>query len=161
MYLCWRLGRTYLPEQWVLLFLPLHPRAAAVETVCGGHVGCVLMFCLCRSDIDDCGSAPCQNRGVCRDLVNDFYCECNNGWKGKTCHSSKCVFDHVTSKSFHFQWPYLQGFLLPPGLWSGFHAPKMANGSISLAPLSEVSVLPRNTWTHGQEELGSPPDPSS
>lgn len=23
------------------------------------------------------------------DLVNDFYCECANGWKGKTCHSRK------------------------------------------------------------------------
>lgn len=40
-------------------------------------------------DIDDCSSAPCRNRGVCRDLVNDFYCECGDGWKGKTCRSSE------------------------------------------------------------------------
>uniref|UniRef100_A0A3P8U614 Delta-like protein n=1 Tax=Amphiprion percula TaxID=161767 RepID=A0A3P8U614_AMPPE len=41
----------------------------------------------CHENIDDCSSAPCQNRGVCRDLVSDYYCECSNGWKGKTCHS--------------------------------------------------------------------------
>uniref|UniRef100_A0A8C9SXT2 Delta-like protein n=1 Tax=Scleropages formosus TaxID=113540 RepID=A0A8C9SXT2_SCLFO len=40
------------------------------------------------SDINDCSVNPCQNEGSCRDLVNDFYCECTNGWKGKTCHSS-------------------------------------------------------------------------
>lgn len=47
------------------------------------------VFSFRRSDIDDCSSAPCQNRGICRDLVNAFYCDCTNGWKGKTCHSSK------------------------------------------------------------------------
>lgn len=50
-------------------------------------------------DIDDCSTNPCHDRGVCRDLVNDFYCECKNGWKGKTCHSRKhrpllyCLFE--------------------------------------------------------------------
>lgn len=41
-------------------------------------------------DINDCSQNPCHNGGTCRDLVNDFYCDCKNGWKGKTCHSRKC-----------------------------------------------------------------------
>lgn len=40
-------------------------------------------------DINDCSQNPCHNGGTCRDLVNDFYCDCKNGWKGKTCHSRK------------------------------------------------------------------------
>lgn len=40
-------------------------------------------------DIDDCSTNPCNNGGTCRDLVTDFFCECKNGWKGKTCHSRK------------------------------------------------------------------------
>lgn len=42
-------------------------------------------------DINDCSQNPCYHGGSCRDLVNDFYCDCKNGWKGKTCHSRKCV----------------------------------------------------------------------
>lgn len=42
-------------------------------------------------DVDECDSSPCQNGGVCRDLINDFHCQCLDDWKGKTCHSSKCV----------------------------------------------------------------------
>ncbi|GLD67734.1 protein jagged-1a-like protein [Lates japonicus] len=29
-------------------------------------------------------------------LVDDFYCECNNGWKGKTCHSRESQCDEET-----------------------------------------------------------------
>ncbi|KAG5830976.1 hypothetical protein ANANG_G00298990 [Anguilla anguilla] len=45
-----------------------------------------------RLPTHDCGANPCKNRGACQDVVNDFYCECRNGWKGKTCHSrdSQC-----------------------------------------------------------------------
>lgn len=43
-------------------------------------------------DINDCSKNPCHNGGTCRDLVNDFFCECKNGWKGKTCHSRECFF---------------------------------------------------------------------
>ena len=41
------------------------------------------------ADINDCSQNPCHNGGSCRDLVSDFYCDCKNGWKGKTCHSRK------------------------------------------------------------------------
>ncbi len=40
-----------------------------------------------HSDVNECNRSPCKNGGHCVDLVNDFYCECANGWKGKTCHS--------------------------------------------------------------------------
>lgn len=37
--------------------------------------------------MNECGGKPCQNGGECVDLLNDFYCDCVDGWKGKTCHS--------------------------------------------------------------------------
>lgn len=80
-----------LPAKTVSPALP-HSSSSAVEAaaLCSRHVGTSFNVSSCRrSDIDDCRAAPCQNRGVCRDLVNDFYCDCSNGWKGKTCHSSK------------------------------------------------------------------------
>lgn len=45
--------------------------------------------CFVSSDVDDCRHNLCKNGGKCVDLVNDFYCECQNSWKGKTCHSRK------------------------------------------------------------------------
>lgn len=41
-------------------------------------------------DVNDCKRNPCKNGGRCVDLVNDFYCECADNWKGKTCHSREC-----------------------------------------------------------------------
>jgi len=38
-------------------------------------------------DVNECRHNPCKNGGSCVDLVNDFYCECADNWKGKTCHS--------------------------------------------------------------------------
>lgn len=46
-------------------------------------------------DINDCSKNPCDNGGTCQDLVNDFFCECKNGWKGKTCHSRECLLKTV------------------------------------------------------------------
>ncbi|KXJ04239.1 Fibropellin-1, partial [Exaiptasia diaphana] len=28
---------------------------------------------------------PCQNNGVCTDLINDYSCACKPGWTGKQC----------------------------------------------------------------------------
>lgn len=57
------------------------------------------------SDVNECERNPCKNGGRCVDLVNDFYCECTDSWKGKTCHSRElcrprlnarvCVFGGV------------------------------------------------------------------
>lgn len=43
--------------------------------------------CKSSSDVNECRHNPCKNGGRCVDLVNDFYCECADNWKGKTCHS--------------------------------------------------------------------------
>ncbi|MDP6946452.1 MAG: hypothetical protein QF464_20050, partial [Myxococcota bacterium] len=36
-------------------------------------------------DDDECAAAPCQNGAGCVDLVNDFFCVCEDGFEGKTC----------------------------------------------------------------------------
>uniref|UniRef100_A0A671W0Y9 Delta-like protein n=1 Tax=Sparus aurata TaxID=8175 RepID=A0A671W0Y9_SPAAU len=41
----------------------------------------------CHENVNECRHNPCKNGGRCVDLVNDFYCECADKWKGKTCHS--------------------------------------------------------------------------
>ncbi|CAG03764.1 unnamed protein product, partial [Tetraodon nigroviridis] len=38
-------------------------------------------------DVNECSRKPCQNGGACVDLLNDFYCDCVDGWKGRSCHS--------------------------------------------------------------------------
>ncbi|KAI8501457.1 hypothetical protein Bbelb_207280 [Branchiostoma belcheri] len=35
--------------------------------------------------IDECSPNPCQNGGVCQDLVADFSCSCPPLYEGKTC----------------------------------------------------------------------------
>lgn len=37
---------------------------------------------------DECESNPCLNNGTCIDAEAGFWCECKNGWKGKTCNLS-------------------------------------------------------------------------
>lgn len=58
-------------------------------------VSCSLCFPLCL-DVNECSRNPCKNGGHCQDLVNDFYCECADGWKGKTCHSRESQCDSST-----------------------------------------------------------------
>ena len=42
-------------------------------------------------DIDDCADEPCQNGGACVDQVNDFMCNCADGYEGETCEIGTCV----------------------------------------------------------------------
>ena len=37
------------------------------------------------TDTDDCRNSPCHNNGTCKDSEADFSCDCQSGWKGKTC----------------------------------------------------------------------------
>ena len=41
------------------------------------------------SDINDCDPNPCQNSGLCMDLVEDYECLCEPGYKGKDCEEGK------------------------------------------------------------------------
>nr|XP_026691122.1 fibropellin-1-like isoform X8 [Ciona intestinalis] len=48
------------------------------------------------TEIDECDPNPCNNGGLCRDLLADYKCRCYNGWQGKNCsdydncHTSPC-----------------------------------------------------------------------
>ncbi|CAI5447536.1 unnamed protein product [Caenorhabditis angaria] len=35
---------------------------------------------------DDCADSPCALNSTCIDLINDFKCQCPNGFSGKRCH---------------------------------------------------------------------------
>ncbi|XP_066057449.1 protein crumbs homolog 2 isoform X2 [Chamaea fasciata] len=39
----------------------------------------------CFTNIDECESQPCQNGGLCQDLVNGFLCQCLPGYSGVEC----------------------------------------------------------------------------
>ena len=40
------------------------------------------------SDVDECGSSPCQNGGNCTDEINQFTCQCDAEWTGTFCENS-------------------------------------------------------------------------
>lgn len=41
----------------------------------------------CETNINECASSPCANRGVCTDLENGFRCDCPRGYYGPRCLS--------------------------------------------------------------------------
>ena len=45
------------------------------------------------SDINECGSSPCQNNGTCTDHVNRYTCSCAAGYSGINCETSKFMID--------------------------------------------------------------------
>ena len=41
------------------------------------------------SDVDECGSSPCQNGATCVDLVNKYRCTCLRGFTGVNCETGE------------------------------------------------------------------------
>ena len=36
----------------------------------------------CATDIDECAANPCQNNGVCHDMIANYTCDCPRGYTG-------------------------------------------------------------------------------
>ena len=50
------------------------------------------------ADIDDCANQPCENGASCIDAVNDYTCNCVDGYTGRNCSIGKnqvCLFLEV------------------------------------------------------------------
>ena len=43
-----------------------------------------------KTDIDECASHPCKNKGICTDQVNGFNCSCAPGFSGTQCETGNC-----------------------------------------------------------------------
>ena len=48
------------------------------------------IICCCKG-IDECGSNPCQNGGVCNDDAGAYTCDCADGFEGVNCEFGMCV----------------------------------------------------------------------
>ena len=53
-----------------------------------GFTACII--CSTSLDIDECNSAPCMNGGTCVDAIAEYTCNCNDGYSGTHCETSKC-----------------------------------------------------------------------
>eukprot|EP00058_Branchiostoma_floridae_P005498 XP_002590986.1 hypothetical protein BRAFLDRAFT_69463 [Branchiostoma floridae] len=42
---------------------------------------------VCKSDIDECSSNPCQNDGLCNNGVNSYFCHCTVGYGRDNCQT--------------------------------------------------------------------------
>ena len=86
------------------------------------------------SDTDNCSPNPCQNGGVCTDLVDDYVCKCQDRFVGKDCETSKQLIHYVCK--------YMQKTI---GSFPGIFVPFLENGikkqSLLLTVLMMVNIL--------------------
>ena len=50
------------------------------------------------TDIDECSSNPCENGGTCNDAVDMYTCDCDAGYNGDNCETSKFSVIHYNMK---------------------------------------------------------------
>ncbi len=43
------------------------------------------MFALTPTDVNECGSNPCGFNGACRDLIDEYDCDCFPDYAGERC----------------------------------------------------------------------------
>lgn len=39
----------------------------------------------CEFDVDECATMPCENGGICHDMIGEFSCSCPKGTAGMLC----------------------------------------------------------------------------
>ena len=47
------------------------------------------------SDINECGSNPCDNSGSCEDKPNGFECKCSAGYTGVLCQTGMYILIRI------------------------------------------------------------------
>ena len=74
---------------------PLNPTSPPMLIKNERSLSCLILF---LADIDDCAGQPCQNGATCIDAVNDYTCNCVDGYTGKNCSIGKnrvCLFQRM------------------------------------------------------------------
>ena len=54
-----------------------------------GKVLLRIYMLLIFSEVDECASEPCFNGGLCVDAVNEYQCDCLDGYDGINCQTGK------------------------------------------------------------------------
>ena len=54
-----------------------------------------MLFLIWFPDIDECASAPCQNRGTCVDSTDGYSCTCVPGYTGANCETGILVYSKL------------------------------------------------------------------
>ena len=65
-------------------------------------------------EIDECSPNPCQNGGVCTDMVNGYSCTCAAGYTGNDCETGEqrfCIVAQCVIVQFVQFWKVNIGFI--------------------------------------------------
>lgn len=54
------------------------------------------MLCSCCIEMDQCRSQPCKNGGTCLQDMNNYKCQCREGFRGTNCEGINLHSSHVT-----------------------------------------------------------------